>query len=79
MPYVPHDDRDLHKIALLPIPQAVEMLEQIPAVAERHRLADRLARFWRGGVDNLARARAWVARSKLDDQSKQMLSSALMD
>lgn len=79
MPYIPHDDRDLHKMAILPVPDAIGMLEQIPSDEERHRLAGWLARFWRGGVNDLQSARRYVEDSALDEQSKQILSRGLID
>ncbi|HEY1051308.1 MAG TPA: hypothetical protein VGE39_16165 [Prosthecobacter sp.] len=79
MPYNPHDDSQLQKIAILPIPEAVKMLEEIPSEAERHRLAAWLAGFWRGGVMDLQGARKCVAASKLDDPCKKMLAQGLVD
>lgn len=79
MPFNPHDDSQLQKIAILPIPEAVKMLEEIPAEVERHRLAGWLAGFWRGGVMDLHGARKCVAASALDDQSKKVLAQGLVD
>lgn len=79
MPYFPHDDRDLQKIAILPIPDALRMLEQLASLEERHRLADWLSRFWRGGVSDLPGARQCVEGSALDPQSKQILTRGLVD
>ncbi len=79
MPSVPHDDRDLQKIAILSIPDAVRMLEGISPDSERHRLAGWLARFWHGGVYDLQSARECVATAALDEQTKQTLTRGLMD
>lgn len=79
MPHSLHDDGQLQKIAVLPIPEAVELLQEIASETERHRLAAWLAGFWRGGVMDLQGARTCVASSNLDDQCKRMLAQGLVD
>lgn len=79
MPYNPYDDRKLQRIAVLPIPEAVKMLEETPVETERSRLAAWLAGFWRGGVMDLQGARKCVAASTLDDQCKRILLQGLVD
>lgn len=79
MSYIPHDDRELQKIAILSIPEAVKMLEELDSHEERHRIAGWLARFWRGGVSDLEGARRRVASSTLDDECKRLLARGLID
>lgn len=79
MPRIPHEDSDLQKIAIMPIPDAVRMLESITPETRRRQLAGWLAHFWHGGVFDLQGARACVAASALDERTKQVLSRGLMN
>ncbi len=67
----------LQKIAPLPIPEAIKLLEEVSPETKRHRLAMCLARLWHGGVHDIAGARRCISNSDLDHSSKEILIQGL--
>ncbi len=77
MPLAQLTDPQLQKIAPLPIPEAIKMLEEVTPETKRHRLATWLARLWHGGIHDIAGARRCISGSDLDDSSKEILIQGL--
>ena len=72
------NDPLLQKIAPLPIPEAVKMLEQVSPDNKRHGFAVWLAQFWYGGVSDVRAACLCITNSDLDDPCKEILIQGLM-
>ena len=77
MPHSLLNDPLLQKIAPLPIPEAVKMLEQVSPDNKRHGFATWLARLWHGGVPDVPAACRCITNSGLDEPSKEILTRGL--
>ncbi|GEP41209.1 hypothetical protein [Brevifollis gellanilyticus] len=77
MPLAQLTDPQLQKIAPLPIPEAIEMLEKVTPETRRQGLALWLARLWHGGVHDIQGAHRCIRESDLDDSTKEILSQGL--
>lgn len=77
MPHTQLIDPLLQKIAPLPIPEAIKMLELVTPDSKRNNLAVWLARLWHGGVHDIPAARQYISSSTLDEESKAILTKGL--